>query len=166
MVNDVIDKNLRVLFCGINPGLSSAALGYPFANPTNRFWQVICQAGFTERLLKPSESSHLLDTRCGITALAGRPTVKASELTSAELKEGGKILTEKVLRYQPKSLAVLGKQAFAMAFSVKNARWGKQDQTIGETQVWLLPNPSGLNRATLEQLVAAYKELNDYLLSD
>ncbi|WP_411706040.1 G/U mismatch-specific DNA glycosylase [Edaphovirga cremea] len=159
MITDIIADNLSVVFCGINPGLSSAHHGYHFANANNRFWKVIWQAGFTERLLAPEEEIHLLDTGCGITMLVERPTVEASELASDELRAGGALIISKVERYQPRALAVLGKQAFSSAFGVRKVTWGRQELKIGKTEVWVLPNPSGLNRATLEQLVESYREL-------
>ncbi|EMH4031103.1 G:T/U mismatch-specific uracil/thymine DNA-glycosylase [Klebsiella oxytoca] len=156
---ELLAPNLRVVFCGINPGLSSAQQGYPFANGSNRFWKVIHQAGFTESQLAPEQWQQLKDNGCGITALVARPTVAASELSRDELRSGGEVLQEKILHYQPRALAILGKQAFTTAFGVKNAPWGKQALTLGKTEVWVLPNPSGLNRATLEQLTASYREL-------
>ncbi|WP_409310216.1 G/U mismatch-specific DNA glycosylase [Pectobacterium sp. B1J-3] len=159
MINDILAPDLQVVFCGINPGLSTAHHGYHFANPNNRFWKVIHQSGFTERLLTPEEEQHLLDTGCGITMLVERPTVEAAELGRDELLQGGNAIVEKMERYQPRALAVLGKQAFSQAFGIKKISWGRQERCIGETQVWVLPNPSGLNRATLESLVASYQAL-------
>lgn len=165
MISDILAPELRVVFCGINPGKSSAHTGFHFAHPGNRFWKVIYQAGFTERLLAPEEEQRLLDTGCGITMLVERPTVQASEVRLAELRAGGQALAQKMLEYQPGVLAILGKQAFEQAFNQRGAKWGKQSTLIGETEVWVLPNPSGLNRATLEQLVASYQELQDALVA-
>ncbi|HDH7803644.1 TPA: G/U mismatch-specific DNA glycosylase [Raoultella ornithinolytica] len=165
MINDILAPDLRVVFCGINPGKSSAHTGFHFAHPGNRFWKVIYQAGFTDRLLKPEEELQLLDTRCGITMLVERPTVQASEVALQELRSGGRELVLKIEQYQPRALAILGKQVFEKAFQVRGARWGKQQVTIGDTEVWVLPNPSGLNRATLDKLVEAYRELDDALAS-
>ncbi|AKM46029.1 G/U mismatch-specific DNA glycosylase [Edwardsiella anguillarum] len=156
---DILAPGLRVVFCGINPGLSSAHTGYHFANPHNRFWSVIHLAGFTDRQLAPQEERHLLDTGCGITALVQRPTVTAAELTAAELRAGGDALQAKIARYQPQALAVLGKQAFTQAFGIRRPAWGRQALGIGDTMLWVLPNPSGLNRATLTALVERYREL-------
>lgn len=163
MISDILAPGLRVVFCGINPGKSSAHTGFHFAHPGNRFWKVIHQAGFTGRQLRPEEELQLLDTRCGITMLVERPTVQASEVALQELRSGGRELVRKIEEYQPQALAVLGKQAFELAFNQRGAKWGKQAMTIGTTQVWVLPNPSGLNRATLDKLVAAYRELDDAL---
>lgn len=159
-ITDILSPNLRVVFCGINPGKSSAHTGYHFAHPGNRFWKTVWQAGFTDRLLKPEQEQQLLDTRCGITMLVERPTVQASEVSALELREGGKLLIEKILHYQPEALAVLGKEAFKRAFRQSKVEWGRQAITIGDTEVWVLPNPSGLNRASQEKMVDAYKELD------
>lgn len=164
MILDILEPGLRVVFCGINPGKSSAHTGFHFAHPGNRFWKVIHQAGFTEQLLRPEEEQRLLETRCGITMLVERPTVQASEVGLHELRTGGRELIKKIEDYQPAALAILGKQAFEQAFSVRGAVWGKQNFTIGVTQVWVLPNPSGLNRATLDKLVEAYRELDEALV--
>ena len=163
MISDILQPGLRVVFCGINPGKSSAHTGFHFAHPGNRFWKTIHLAGFTERLLKPEEERHLLDTRCGITMLVERPTVQASEVGLHELRAGGRELVTKMQDYQPMTLAVLGKQAFEQAFSQRGAKWGRQNITIGDIEVWILPNPSGLNRATLDKLVESYRELEESL---
>lgn len=162
-ITDIIAPGLRVVFCGINPGKSSAHTGYHFAYPGNRFWKTLWLAGFTERQLKPEEERKLLDTRCGITMLVERPTKEASELSSEELREGGKSLIEKIQHYQPAALAVLGKEAFKKAFRQSKVEWGRQEITVGETEIWVLPNPSGLNRATQEKLTEAYQELEQAL---
>ncbi|PKH25319.1 G/U mismatch-specific DNA glycosylase [Enterobacterales bacterium CwR94] len=159
-ITDILAPALRVVFCGINPGKSSAHTGFHFAHPGNRFWKVIWHAGFTDRLLKPEEERTLLDTGCGITMLVERPTVQANELKGTELREGGRQLADKILTYQPQALAVLGKDAFKKAFGLPKVEWGRQHITIGTTEVWVLPNPSGLNRASLEKMVEAYSELD------
>ncbi|MCZ8623774.1 G/U mismatch-specific DNA glycosylase [Escherichia albertii] len=164
MVNDILAPELRVVFCGINPGLSTAEFGFPFAHPANRFWKVIYQAGFTDRQLKPQEAQHLLDYRCGATRLVDRPTVQASEVSRQELYAGRRRLIEKIENFQPQALAILGKQAFEQGFRQRGAQWGKQNLVIGSTQIWVLPNPSGLNRISLEKLVEAYRELNEALV--
>ncbi|ANI30149.1 formamidopyrimidine-DNA glycosylase [Yersinia entomophaga] len=159
MITDILRPRLKVVFCGINPGLSSANRGFHFANRSNRFWKVIHLAGFTKRQLAPEDELELLDTDCGITALVERPTVAAAELSAAELRQGAQELIDKITLYQPRILAVLGKQAFSSAFGVRKMQWGRQELKIGNTEVWVLPNPSGLNRATLDELVAAYRQV-------
>jgi len=165
MISDILAPGLRVVFCGINPGKSSAHTGFHFAHPGNRFWKVIHQAGFTDKQLLPEQEQQLLDTRCGITMLVERPTVQANEVGLHELRTGGRELIRKISDYQPAALAVLGKKAFEQAFSQRGVKWGKQALTIGETEVWVLPNPSGLNRASLEKLVEAYRELDEALMT-
>ncbi|WP_103353971.1 G/U mismatch-specific DNA glycosylase [Amycolatopsis sp. CA-128772] len=144
-ITDVIAHGLDVLFCGINPGLYSGALGQHFARPGNRFWPALHAGGFTSRLYKPSEQDQLLDLRLGITNVVARTTARADELSDDELREGGKLLVAKVLEYRPRWLAVVGITAYRTAFGLPKARVGPQEQLIGDTRVWVLPNPSGLN---------------------
>jgi TDG/mug DNA glycosylase family protein len=159
-IPDVIDGGLRVLFCGINPGLMSAETGHHFARPGNRFWPALHLSGFTPRQLEPSEQAELLTYRLGITNVVDRPSARADELTRAEFVAGGENLVKKVLRYQPEWLAVVGVTAYRDAFGERTARIGKQDRVIGETRVWVLPNPSGLNaHYTLPKLADAFAEL-------
>ncbi|MFI0169239.1 G/U mismatch-specific DNA glycosylase [Streptomyces sp. NPDC017095] len=136
---------LRVLFCGINPGLMSAATGHHFARPGNRFWPVLHLSGFTPRLLRPAEQRELLSYGLGITNVVARATARADELTAAEYAEGGRLLTEKVTRLGPKWLAVVGVTAYRAAFDDRTAKVGPQERTLGGTRIWVLPNPSGLN---------------------
>jgi TDG/mug DNA glycosylase family protein len=144
-VPDVIAPDLTVLFSGINPGLYTAAVGHHFARPGNRFWPALHHSGFTDRLLSPFEERELLSSGYGITNVVQRATATADVLTKEEMLAGGRRLTRKVKRYQPKILGVLGVGAFRAAFNQPNATVGRQDMMIGETIVWLLPNPSGLN---------------------
>lgn len=142
---DVIGPDLRVLFCGINPGLMSAHLGQHFARPGNRFWPALHAAGFTPRRFAPAEQHDMLALGLGITNVAGRATARADELSAEELVAGGTLLTEKVAAYRPAWLAVLGVTAYRVAFADKHARVGPQERTIGPTRIWALPSPSGLN---------------------
>lgn len=144
-VPDLIAPGLKVLFCGINPGLYSGATGLHFARPGNRFWKVLHLAGFTPRQLDPSEEHELLGLGFGITCFVDRTTARADELTRQEYEEGGKRLVEKLDIYKPQILAVVGIGAYRTAFAKPKAKVGPQNETIGDTRVWLLPNPSGLN---------------------
>lgn len=144
-VRDVIAPGLRVLFCGINPGLYTALTGHHFAGPGNRFWKALHLGGFTPRVLQPSEKRELLDYGLGITNVVARATATAAELAPDEYVAGGKRLRAKVLRYRPRALAVLGVGAYRVGFGVKDAAVGEQPERIGSTRVWVLPNPSGLN---------------------
>jgi len=145
IIQDVIADELKVLFCGINPGLYSGATGHHFARPGNRFWPALHNAGFTDRLLQPSEERELLKNGYGITNVVARTTARADELATEELIEGGRRLRVKVRRHRPKVLAVLGIGAYRAAFGRAEAHLGRQSETIGETLIWVLPNPSGLN---------------------
>lgn len=151
-----------MLFCGINPGLYSGATGYHFARPGNRFWPALHASGFTPRRFDPSEQEQLLGHGLGITNLVARATARADELTDAELREGGEVLVRKLQRYRPRCLAVVGVTAYRTAFGRPKAQVGAQSGSIGETAVWVLPNPSGLNAhwtpATLAQEFARLRE--------
>ena len=142
---DVIAPNLKVLFCGINPGLYTAAIGHHFGRPGNRFWPTLYAAGFTSRLLSPFEEDELLPLGYGITNVVDHATAAAEELTADDYLKGGKRLERKVIKYRPKVLAVLGVGAYRAAFGRKSAKVGRQAERIGETEIWVLPNPSGLN---------------------
>jgi TDG/mug DNA glycosylase family protein len=134
-----------VLFCGINPGLMTAATGHHFARPGNRFWPVLHLSGFTPRLMKPAEQRELLSYGLGITNVVARATARADELTAREYREGGLLLAEKVTRLKPRWLAVVGVTAYRAAFDEPKAAVGPQERVVGDTRVWVLPNPSGLN---------------------
>jgi TDG/mug DNA glycosylase family protein len=134
-----------VLFCGINPGLMSAWTGHHFARPGNRFWPALHVSGFTPRRFAPAEQGEMPALGLGITNVAGRATARADELSAAELTAGGERLTAKVEAYRPRWLAVLGVTAYRVAFADKGARIGPQRRTIGDTRIWVLPSPSGLN---------------------
>jgi double-stranded uracil-DNA glycosylase len=138
------DPPLQVLFCGINPGLVSAATGHHFARPGNRFWPVLHGAGFTPRRLRPDEQGLLPGLGLGITNIVPRATARADELTAAELIAGGARLRELVNELRPVALGVVGITAYRVAFAAPRAVVGPQP-TVGTTRVWTLPNPSGLN---------------------
>ncbi|HEX5567449.1 MAG TPA: G/U mismatch-specific DNA glycosylase [Streptomyces sp.] len=156
----VIAHGLRVLFCGINPGLYSAWTRHHFARPGNRFWLALHRSGFTPRLLRPDEQAQLLDIGLGITNVAARATAAAAELTPDELRDGGKRLEQDVITYAPRYLAVLGVTAFRTAFDEPKASLGPQERRLGPARVWVLPNPSGLNaHYTPVQLAEKFAEL-------
>ncbi|MEP6912890.1 MAG: G/U mismatch-specific DNA glycosylase [bacterium] len=159
-VADVIAPRLRVLFCGINPGLYTAAVGHHFARPGNRFWPALYAAGFTDRLVSPFDERELLKSCYGITNVVMRTTASADGLSREELRKGGQLLAAKVRRYRPRVLAILGLGAYRTAFEKPKAVIGRQEDMIGETIIWVLPNPSGLNaHYQAKQLGSLFSEL-------
>jgi len=151
-----------VLFAGINPSLYSAATGHHFARPGNRFWPALHRSGFTPRLLRPAEQDALLPLGLGVTNVVGRPTARADELTRAELVAGARDLAEKVRRWRPVWLAVVGVTAYRTGFDRPRATFGPQDEPVGGARVWVLPNPSGLNaHFQLDDLAAEFARLRD-----
>ena len=159
-VPDLIAPNLKVLFCGINPGLYSGATRLHFARPGNRFWPALHAAGFTERLLHPSERDLLLRSGYGITAIVRRATATAAELRDEEYVAGRRSLERKIRKFKPRWLAVLGVGAYRAGFGRPDAKIGRQHEKIGDTGIWVLPNPSGLNaNHQLPQLAEMFREL-------
>jgi double-stranded uracil-DNA glycosylase len=157
---DVIAPGLKVLFCGINPGLYSAATGNHFARPGNRFWPALYRAGFTPRQLHPSENDLFLRAGYGLTNLVARATAGAAELSPAEFVAGRRRLARKVRRYLPRTVAFLGLGAYRHAFGRAHARIGPQDESFEGARVWVLPSPSGLNAAyQIDALVSQLRAL-------
>ena len=166
-VRDVIGPDLRVLFSGINPGLYTAAVGHHFARPGNRFWPALYAGGFTERVLSPFEERELLKSGYGITNVVARATATADLLTKEEIVKGGERLRAKVLRYRPRVLAVLGVGAYRTAFNQPKATVGRQEERIGDTLLWVLPNPSGLNaNYQAPDLARLFRELREAVSQD
>lgn len=159
---DIVAPGLLVLFCGINPGLQSAATGHHFARPGNRFWPALHLSGFTPRQFRPAEQELLLRSRLGITNIAPRATARAADLSQQELQDGGSALAAKVTALRPAWLAVVGISAFRIAFRRPAASVGPDGETIGATRVWILPSTSGLNAHwTLPALAAEFARLRE-----
>jgi double-stranded uracil-DNA glycosylase len=159
-VRDVIAPGLRVLFCGINPGLYSGAVGHHFGRPGNRFWPALHLAGFTAHRLGPFEEHELLAAGYGITNFVDRATAAADELSDAEIRAGAQRLRRKVRKYRPAWAAFLGVGSYRTAFGDRKAAVGRQPRTLEGAGVWLLPNPSGLNaHYGLPDLVRVFAEL-------
>ena len=159
-IPDVVAPGLRVLFSGINPGLYSAATGYHFARPGNRFWPALYRSGFTPRQFRPDEQEQLLGLGLGITNIVDRATARADELATQELRDGGAALLAKAARLRPRWLAVVGVTAYRAAFGRPGASVGPQELAAGATRLWVLPNPSGLNaHKTVLTLADDFREL-------
>ena len=152
--------DFAVLFCGINPGLYSAATGWHFARPGNRFWPALHLSGFTPRLLAPREQDLLPGFGLGITNLVARATAQASELDRAELRAGAEHLTALVDRHRPRLVAIAGVTAYRTAFGRPRASTGPQPERLGHARLWVVPNPSGLNAHwSLDGISAALRQL-------
>lgn len=159
-LDDVLAHHLDVVFCGINPGVTAAAQGHHFAGRGNRFWRTLHLAGFTSDLLQPEQDRSILGDRCGLTAVVQRPTARADQLAAHEFVAAAAAFEQKIAGFAPRVVAFLGKAAFCALSAQRDVAWGPQPKTFGNAAVWILPNPSGRNRAfSLEQLVEAYREL-------
>lgn len=144
-VRDVIAPGLDILFVGINPGLYTAAIGRHFGRPGNRFWPSLCRAGLVPPGTDAWQSSRLPEFGLGITNVVDRATATADELEPGELRAGARRLERKIRRYRPRTAAFLGLGLYRVAFERPKAALGPQAERIGETTLWVLPNPSGLN---------------------
>jgi TDG/mug DNA glycosylase family protein len=161
---DVLGRDLRVLFCGINPSLLSAERGHHFARPGNRFWPALHLGGFTPRRLSPDEDGLLPSFGLGITNVVDRPTRAAAELSDAELRAGFAALEELVARVRPRVLAIVGLGAWRIVSGDRHAGGGLQSRTAGGAPVWVLPNTSGLNaNHQLPDLARRFAELREWV---
>ena len=161
-IPDVLAPGLRVVFCGINPGLYSGVVGHHFARPGNRFWKALHRAGFTDRELSPFEDRDLPRYGVGVTNLVARATAAADELTPEELRAGARRLERNVRRYRPGAVAVVGIGAYRTAFGRPRARIGPQEGSLTGAMLWVLPNPSGRTAAyQLPALIEAFRRLRE-----
>ncbi|MCS3470138.1 TDG/mug DNA glycosylase family protein [Pseudomonas sp. JUb42] len=157
---DLLAPGLSVVFCGLNPGLSSALEQRHFLNPSNRFWRTLHLAGFTSEQLSPLEDNRVLEFGCGLTTVVPRATTSAQAVKAHEYRDAAQALEDKIAHWQPAYIAFLGKPAYAAISGQREIHWGLQAQRFAEAKVWVLPNPSGLNRSfNLDRLVEAYTEL-------
>lgn len=159
-IPDVLAPNLDVVFVGINPGLWSGTVGHHFARPGNRFWKALHGAGFTDRVLSPFEDASLLERGLGITNMVNRTTANAAELDDEELRGGARRLAERLRPLRPGIVAVLGIGAYRTGFGRPKAAIGPQEEDLGPSRLWVLPNPSGLNaHYQLDALTERFREL-------
>ncbi|WP_291146728.1 G/U mismatch-specific DNA glycosylase [Flavobacterium sp. UBA7680] len=165
MLTDIIKENLNVLFCGINPGLKSASDGHHFSGRSNRFWKVLHQAGFTPYQIEAINDINILDFGFGLTTAVARATSRADQLSKEEFDDAIEIFKGKIKQFKPKYIAFLGKAAYKAFSGKKQIMWGLQPEDFCGAKVWILPNPSGLNRGfTLSDLVASYSELRKTII--
>lgn len=157
---DILADDLSVVFCGINPGLLAAQQGHHFAGRSNRFWKTLHLAGFTAEEIRPQQDRSILAYHCGLTAVVARATARADQVSADEFIAAADDFQRKIARHRPRYVAFLGKAGYAGLTGRKVLAWGLQAETYGDAAVWVLPNPSGRNRAfSLEQLVSAYRQL-------
>lgn len=165
-VPDLVGDECRLLFVGINPGLWTAATQTHFCHPSNRFYPALRRAGIidwsidTDTGMTDEQRLDLLASGIGITNLVARATVRASELTRPELRAGGERVARLVEKERPLVVAVAGVTAFRDAFGERGARLGRQDTGLGPAELWVVPNPSGLNaHETIDSLAERYAEV-------
>lgn len=165
-VPDLVGPGLRLLFVGINPGLWTAATNTHFAHPGNRFYPALLRGGVIKRAIDPAagmdddERAHLIERGIGITNIAPRVTARASELSRDELRAGARDLVRRVEGWKPAVVAIAGITAYRVAFERPRARAGRQDELLGGVELWIVPNPSGLNaHETVATLAAAYRRV-------
>jgi double-stranded uracil-DNA glycosylase len=161
-IPDVLGPDLDVVFVGINPGLWSGAVGHHFARPGNRFWKALHRSGFTDRLLAPTEDVSLLEWSLGVTNLVARTTATAAELSPEELRRGARRLGDRLATLRPRFVAVLGIGAYRTAFARPRAALGPQEDSLGGSRLWVLPNPSGVNaHYQLDDLAERFRALRE-----
>lgn len=162
---DLTGDGLRLLIVGINPGLQSAAMQAHFSR-RGRFYKALFGAGITDRVIDasdgmhPDDQAHLISRGVGIASLVRGASRRADELDTRQLRAGADSLTERVAALQPVVVAVLGITAFRIAFQRRKAVVGRQPEQLADAQLWVVPNPSGLNaHSTLADLSTAYREV-------
>jgi TDG/mug DNA glycosylase family protein len=165
MLPDYLAKDLDIIFVGLNPSLYSARVGHYFANPRNRFWAALNQSGLVGRELSPEQDASLLDYRIGFTDVVKRPTSQASGLSAADYRQWAPVLKAKLLEYQPRIACFHGltgyKAYLRYAEGVEEKPLlGLQERTIGQSRVFVVPNPSPANaRFSIADLVYWYQQL-------
>ncbi len=160
-IYDVIAPGIKLLFCGINPGLYTAAIKKHFGRPGNRFWPALFAGGITPRLYSPFEQHLLLLDNIGITNLVNRATARADEVEEKELQKGAEVLSQKIAKYKPEAVAILGITTYRTAFKKPKAKLGIQEDVISGAKIWVLPNPSGLNaHFQIKELGLLFAQLN------
>ena len=165
IVDDLIDQRTKLLFVGINPGLWTAAVNAHFARGGNRFWPALYEAGILPTSvdaragLSEADTEMVLGAGVGITNIVPRASARADELSRQELIDGGRRLTKLVADSRFGVIAILGLTAFRQAFDRRTAVVGRQEERLGDTELWVLPNPSGLNaHETVSSLARVYRE--------
>lgn len=159
-----MQEGLKILFVGFNPSLRSAETGHHYANPNNRFWRIIHEAGITDRRYRSEEDGDLLSVGIGFTNIVARPTKTAAEITKEEYREGAKILLEKIARYRPKIVCYVGKGVYEQLTSRKQIAWGVQTNSVVPGVIdFVAPSSSGLVRMPMGEIVSIYTQLTKWI---
>lgn len=157
-ISDHLAENMKILFVGYNPSIRSGETGHHYANPSNRFYRILLQAGLTPWLYKPQEDGDLLQIGYGFTNIVSRPSLTAAEITAEEYREGRHILKEKIQTYRPKVVCFVGKGVYEQYSGRKGISWGSQPEPMVEGVIdYVCPSSSGLVRMKLEDMVAIYR---------
>ncbi|UFU00446.1 G/U mismatch-specific DNA glycosylase [Radiobacillus kanasensis] len=163
-IPDHIQENLKVLFIGFNPSIRSAETGHHFANPNNRFWNILFEAGLTPKKFPPEEDAKLLEFGYGLTNIVARPTKEAAEITKEEYQEGALELQRKIIKYKPKVLCFVGKGVYEEYSKNRRVQWGIQQNPIMPGVVeFVAPSSSGLVRMKQQDIVEIYKQLTQII---
>ena len=163
-IPDHLQDNLKILFVGFNPSIRSSETGFHYANPNNRFWKILHEAGLTPRKYLPEENSGLLALGYGLTNIVARPTKEAAEISKEEYTEGAKLLEQKIRKVKPKAVCFVGKGVYQQFSKRKTVSWGVQKEPVIQGVVeYVAPSSSGLVRMKLDDIVEIYSGLKDYL---
>lgn len=153
---------MRVLFVGINPGVRSAVTGHHFAGFSNRFWKLLYESRLVPEPIDYRDDDRLPEWGYGITNIVARPTPGIDTLRPEEYVAGRVKLRRRVLRYRPRIVALVGVTVYRAMFPAHRGavRLGLQPERIGDTAVFVLPNPSGRNaNFSYAEMLAAFRRL-------
>ncbi|MBD8501067.1 mismatch-specific DNA-glycosylase [Paenibacillus arenosi] len=163
-INDHLQPDLKLLFVGFNPSLRSGETGHHYANPRNRFYTIIYEAGLTPRRYRPEEDQDLLELGYGFTNIVARPTLAAADITAEEYAEGRIILRDKIRTYRPKIVCFVGKGVYEKYSARYDIQWGFQETPVVEgIREFVAPSSSGLVRMKLDEIVAIFSRLHEHL---
>lgn len=162
-IPDHLQENLKILFVGFNPSIRSSETGFHYANPNNRFWKILHEAGLTPRKYRPDENSGLLALGYGLTNIVARPTREAAEISKQEYTEGAKLLEQKIRQWRPTAVCFVGKGVYQQFSKRKAVSWGvQQEPVIPGVVEYVAPSSSGLVRIKMDDIVEIYSGLNSY----
>lgn len=151
-----------MLFVGINPGIRSSLTGHHFAGFSNRFWRLLFESGLVPERITYQDDDRLTEFGYGITNIVPRPTPGIDTIAPAEYGAGRMRLRRKILRYRPPIVAMVGVTVFRAMFPDRKdaVTLGPQRERIGDTEVFVLPNPSGRNaNFSYAEMLAAFRRL-------